>query len=212
MQDTGFTPGEAVGRMMEGNRRFTENTAQHPHQDQERRIVTSAQGQNPFAVVLSCADSRVPVEVICDRGVGDLFVVRVAGNVLGMNELGSVEYAVEHLGTPTFVVLGHKGCGAIKAVVEAGLLEGNLKDISERIFPSVSEVRKNHPALAHDALVNEVARLNVWKTIEEAFRSSEIIRKKVSAQELELVGALYDIESGKIEWMGTHFDQPRLLG
>ena len=211
MENPRIIPDEAVRMMKEGNRRFMDNELRHPHCDRGRRSTTSIEGQHPFAAVLACADSRVPVEVICDRGVGDLFVVRVAGNVLGMNELGSIEYAVEHLGAPVFVVMGHNKCGAVKAVVDEGLLEGNLRGISEKIIPAVEEVRRSQPGQAPGALVDEVARVNVWNTIADAFRSSETIRKKVKLGELELLGAFYDIDSGELEWMGTHPDQASLV-
>src|SRR5262245_36848791 len=118
--------------LKEGNSRFATGKSQHPHHDAERRSSTVAQGQEPFATVLGCSDSREPVELIFDRGVGDLFVVRVAGNVAGTSELASMEYGVGHLNTPLLIVMGHTKCGGVAAAVKAAALNGNLRAPHER--------------------------------------------------------------------------------
>lgn len=215
MENVRVSPDEAILMLKDGNARFVSDVSEYPNSGSARMALTSSQGQHPFACILACADSRVPVELILDRGIGDVFVVRVAGNVLGLSERGSVEYAVDVLGAPLFVVLGHTKCGAVKAVFQGGLLGGNLRALSEKILPAVEEVKKNSGSLenlSHEAqLMDESARVNVWNTIEDALLSSEAIRKKVTSQECKVIGALYDIDSGLVDWMGPHPRQKQLL-
>ncbi len=210
MEKATVMPDEAIRRLEEGNARYVGNTPQNPNRDQARRTLTS-KGQHPFAAFLSCADSRVPVELLCDAGIGDLFLVRNAGNVVGSNELGSIEYSVDHLGVSAFVIMAHSKCGAVKAVYDTGLLEGHLRGISERILPAVQEVKKNNPGQTEDSLVDQAAKINLWNAIGDAFTSSECIRNKVKSGDIKVVGAFYDIETGKIDWMGTHPKQSQLL-
>ena len=129
--------------LREGNARFAMGTPQHPHQDAERRAATAAQGQEPFATILACSDSRDPVELIFDRGVGDLFVVRVAGNVAGESELATVEYGVGHLNTPLLIVMGHTKCGAVTAVVKEAELHGHLLTLAKKIKPNTKASRSS---------------------------------------------------------------------
>lgn len=211
MGEATITPDQAIKKLEEGNTRYVGNIPQHPNRDQSRRTLTS-KGQHPFAAFLSCADSRVPVELLCDAGIGDLFLVRNAGNVVGSNELGSIEYSVDHLGVSVFVIMAHSKCGAVKAVYDAGLLDGNLRGISERILPAVEEIKKNNPGSTDDSLVDEAAKINLWNAIEDAFISSECIRNKVKSGDIKVVGAFYDINTGNIDWMGTHPKQTQLLG
>jgi carbonic anhydrase len=211
MQPSAITPDAAVKMLEEGNARYLANKQEHPHLGQDRRASTSSEGQRPFATVLSCSDSRVPVELLFDRGIGDVFVVRVAGNVVGPSELGSVEYAVDHLGTPVIVVLGHAQCGAVNAVVKEGLLPGNLRGLSEKILPAVEHTRKQHPGMGDAQLVHESVKTNVWKSIEDAFRASESIREKTKAGQLKVIGAFYHLDAGNVEWMGMHPEQAQLL-
>jgi len=151
------------------------------------------------------------VELIFDCGIGDIFVVRVAGNVLGNSELGSIEYAVDHLGVSLFLVLGHTKCGAVKAVCEAGLLDGNLRGISEKILPAVQEVDATSPGSTSDQKVTEAVKANVRNSIQLAFMSSKSIRLKALAEELMVMGAFYNIETGEVHWMGSHPEQERLV-
>jgi len=211
MEKLGIIPDQAIRMLASGNSRYMNGGLEHPHLGQARRTLTAMHGQSPFAAVLSCSDSRVPVELIFDCGIGDIFLVRVAGNVLGNNELGSLEYAVDHIGVSLVLVLGHTKCGAVKAVCESGLLEGNLRGISEKILPAVQQVDRTNPGLSIDQKITEAGRANVWNSIQLAFMSSKLIRRKVLAEELRLVGAFYDIETGEVRWMGNHPDQDRLL-
>lgn len=212
MHKSTVTPDEALKMLQEGNARFVQNSAQRPNCGEDRRKDTATHGQTPFATVLACSDSRVPAEHILDRGIGDIFVVRVAGNIIGGSELASVEYAVDHLGTPLFVVLGHTKCGAVTAVVQEGLLGGNLRGLSEKILPAVERAKHAHPGVSEDQLVIETVKANLWKVIEDAFATSSCLREKTKSGDLKVIGAVYDLHSGEIDWFGTHPQQDKLLG
>ena len=211
MEKPRIAPAEALRMLQKGNARYMSGGLEHPNLGQGRRTLTAMQGQRPFAGILSCSDSRVPVELIFDCGIGDIFVVRVAGNVLGNSELGSIEYAVDHLGISLFLVLGHTKCGAVMAVCEAGLLEGNLRGISEKILPAVQEVDATSQGATTDQKVTEAVKANVRNSIQLALMSSKSIRRKALAEELMVIGAFYDIETGEAQWMGNHPEQSRFL-
>ena len=130
------SPDQALARLMDGNRRYSQNKEQHPDETLARRMELQS-SQHPFAVILSCSDSRVPPELIFDQGLGDLFVIRVAGNIVDDDGLGSIEYAVEHLGTKLIVVLGHEKCGAVSAAVASETAPGHLTALFAAIRPSV---------------------------------------------------------------------------
>lgn len=207
----GVTPDQALSMLKEGNARFTSGALKHPNADQARRSQTASKGQHPFASVLSCSDSRVPVEILFDSGIGDIFTIRVAGNVADTDETGSIEYGVDHLGTPVLVVLGHTHCGAVTAVVENDQLHGNIPPLVDNIIPAVAKARAQHPDLKGDALIEEAVKANVWQAIDDMFKLSEAVRKHVKDGSVKVVGAIYDIDSGKIDWMGTHPQQEQLL-
>jgi len=207
---------KALNELRAGNNRFVSGETTHPHTDKET-LRTSIGGQHPFAFILSCSDSRVPVDLIFDRGVGDLFVVKVAGNVFGDDEIGSAEYAVEYLETPLLVVMGHNDCGMVKAVYEHGVLQGFLNAISKKIFPAVEAARTSEAAgneLGKPLFnaVDRAARINVWNAVEDALRISPVIRSRVKAGLCQLVGAFYWINTGEIDWMGQHPKQGEILG
>jgi len=208
----GLSADEALELLRLGNSRFVNGTPQHPYQNQERRTLTASEGQKPLAAVLACSDSRVPVEIIFDRGIGDIFVVRVAGNVAGVDEIGSIEYAGDHLGAPLLAVLGHSKCGAVTAVVENAPLHGCMPALGDKIKPAVEKAVKDNPGLSGEALVGPAIKGNVWQAMEDLFHQSQIIRDRVKAGQMKVVGALYDIESGKVEWLGPHPAQDQLLG
>lgn len=212
MHQSEISPEQAVRMLQEGNTRYVSGNLTHPNIGQDRRSLTSSQGQKPFAALLACADSRTPVELLLDQGIGDLFVVRVAGNTFGPSELGSTEYSVDHLGVSALVVFGHTKCGAVKAVYQDGILNGNLREISERILPAVEAAKKANPGLSEDDGVDAAAKENVWNAIETALSSSEIIKKKVKEHDLKVIGAFYDILTGEVEWMGSHPREAAILG
>jgi carbonic anhydrase len=208
---TAMTPEQALKAMTEGNARFVAGTLQGPRQNQERRCDTFANGQHPMAAVLSCADSRAPVELIFDQGIGDLFVIRVAGNVADTDEVGSIEYGVGHLGTPLVVVLGHSKCGAVTAVVEKSAVHGCVGQLVDNIVPAVEKAAKQNPSAKGAALIAAAARQNVWQSIEDLYGRSELLREEAKAGKIKVVGALYDLHSGTVEWMGAHPEESRLL-
>jgi carbonic anhydrase len=209
---SGTSASEALRLLKEGNSRYVDGKLQHPRQDRARRALTAAQGQHPLATVLTCSDSRVPAEIIFDQGIGDIFVIRVAGNVAATDEIGSIEYAVDHLATPVVVVLGHTQCGAVTAVVDDAKLTPNLANLLEPIKPAVDKAREANPQAAKDALLKAAIAANVHQAMEDMLRLSPVIREKVRDGRVQVVGALYDLDSGQIQWLGPNPDQEKLVG
>jgi len=203
--------GTALSRLKAGNARFAEGAVRHPHLDARLRHDLAAHGQHPFATVLSCSDSRVPVELLFDQGVGDLFVIRVAGNVVGQDEAGSIEYAVEHLHCPLLVVLGHRKCGAVTAAVKMASDTPNIEGLIKHIVPAVRAAREVAGDVSTAGLVDEAVRHNVWQSIAELIESSDLCRQAVRSGELAVVGAVYDIDSGDVAWLGRHPRESTLL-
>ncbi len=184
---------EALAMLLGGNERYVTAQMNYPHQTGEARQ-SLAGGQSPFAIILGCADSRVPPTVVFDQGLGDLFVIRLAGNVVDDMALGSIEYAAAHLHTPLLVVLGHSNCGAVGATVAGGELDGHLPSLAAAIQPAVDSV-KEAPG---DLLANAV-KANA-KMVAEQLRTSEpVLAGLVKAGSLKVVAAEYDLESGRIE-------------
>jgi carbonic anhydrase len=208
----GISADEALRLLKEGNARYVEGKPQHPRQDRVRRALTAAQGQHPLAAVLTCSDSRAPAEIIFDQGIGDLFVVRVAGNVAAADEIGSIEYAVDRRAAPLVVVLGHTQCGAVGAVLDDTKLPPNIANLVAPIKPAVDKAREANPQAAKDALLKAAITANVWQALEDMLRQSPIIREKVRDGQAQAVGALYDLESGQVQWLGPHPDQEKLVG
>ncbi|MEI6863358.1 MAG: carbonic anhydrase [Candidatus Omnitrophota bacterium] len=196
------TADDAVRFLKEGNKRFIAMKLEHPNLTVARREVAAIEAQQPFAIVLGCSDSRVPVEEVFDRGIGDIFVIRVAGNV-GMDSvvIGSAEYAAVHLGAPVIVVLGHTGCGAVKAAISGPPLEGSIREIQKKIEPVVSLVKKEHPDLEGDALTTAVVRANVVQTKQDLLASSPEITHMAADGKIRILTAVYDMSSGAIEWI-----------
>jgi carbonic anhydrase len=211
-------PDAALKLLVDGNRRFVDAATEGLRRDDTRRCETTVGGQHPFAAVLSCADSRVPAELVFDQGIGDLFVVRVAGNVADTDEIGTIEYGVDHLGTRLVVVLGHTKCGAVTAVVNsndshgsahgAAPLSPNLAGLLDNIAPAAEKARKNNPQLKGNALVAAAIRLNVMRSIEDLLAHSDSLRVAAQAGKIKLVGGVYDIHSGIIDWLGPHPTRP----
>jgi carbonic anhydrase len=208
----GISSDEALRILKEGNGRYVDGKPRHPHQDRERRALTAGQGQHPLAAVLSCSDSRVPPEVIFDQGIGDLFVVRVAGNVAATDEIGSIEYAVDYRATPLVVVLGHSHCGAVSAVVDDAKLPPNIAALLEPIKAAVAKAREDHPEAAKDVLLNAAIKDNVWQAIADMLGASPIIRDKVKDGQVRVLGAIYELDLGQVQWLGPHPEQDSLVG
>jgi carbonic anhydrase len=207
-----ITANEAIRRLRDGNTRYVLGKSIHPDSGAARRRATSEHGQHPFATVLGCSDSRVPVELLFDQGIGDLFVVRVAGNVCNLDEAGSIEYGTDHLGTPLLVVLGHTQCGAVTAVATGAELHGNIAPLAGSIRPAVAKAQETHPELRGADLIPAAIEANVWQAIEDLLRRSPLVSSRVREEKLKIVGAIYDLESGRVKWLGEHPRQKSLLG
>jgi carbonic anhydrase len=205
------TPDQALKQLAEGNIRFMGSMAEHPRTDLDRRCLTYTGGQHPVASVLSCSDSRAPVEILFDQGIGDLFSIRVAGNVADVDEIATIEYGVGHLHTPLIVVLGHTKCGAVTAVVDGAELHGNLAELTANIKPAAEAARKAHPDMHGAALVSQAIQANVWQAIADLIGRSDEIRGAVKDGKVKMVGAVYDIHSGAVLWLGEHPQQAALL-
>jgi len=191
----GATAASALAELKAGNGRHMKHHYAHPHQTASR-MHALADGQHPHAIVLSCSDSRVPPEIVFDQGLGDLFTVRVAGNVAGDAELASIEYAVEHLHVPLLVVMGHESCGAVAAAIEGGEAPGHIAALVGVIQPSVEKAR----ALPGDLSTNAV-RVNV-ETMVTALRSSHpILDQHVADGTLVIVGGVYSLKTGAVAWL-----------
>lgn len=178
-------------RLIDGNKRFAAGKSAFPDLEASRRAEL-VKAQNPFAVVLSCSDSRVPPEIIFDQGLGDLFTVRVAGNVFDDVVDGSIEYAVEHLGTKLIVVMGHESCGAVRAAIENSD-EAHIKTLAEAIKPAV-ERAKNKPG---DPAAN-VMRENVRLVVEQIRTNKPILERRIAEEKVRVVGAYYELQSGTV--------------
>lgn len=201
-------PAEALQMLKDGNERFVAGTAQNPRSDAARRALagSSNQGDYAYATVLSCSDSRVPVERLFDAGIMDLFIIRVAGNVADVDEAGSIEYGLAHVNTPVLVVLGHTQCGAVTAVTaevegHGHALERNIPPLVDNIAPAVRRAQAAHPGLAGKELVPFGIEENVWQSVEDLFMASPATRDLVKAGKVQVVGAIYDVGSGKVSWL-----------
>lgn len=205
------TPDEALKTLKDGNERFVSGAMKNPNKDQARRTLTASGGQHPYATILGCSDSRAPAEVLFDCGIGDIFVVRVAGNVADVDEIGTMEYGAGHLAVPLIVVLGHTQCGAVTAVMTDAHVGGSIPGLVSKITPVAQRIKKAGLRLPTEELVAMAIKENVWQGIENVLSRSEEIRHLVSAGKTKIIGALYDLETGKIAWMGEHPSQTELL-
>lgn len=196
---------EALKRLQDGNRRFVSDVQGRGTlvgQTQRSELVA---GQNPFAIILGCSDSRVPLEIVFDQGLGDLFVIRVAGNVVAPSQVGSVEFAVEQYGTPLVLVVGHTMCGAVIATLDdlsrpSENRSPNLHSIVSRIRPSIEALLDTEAAEHPDELLELAVRANIRASVDSLRHGSEIIEQLIDANELLVVGAEYSIETGIVEF------------
>jgi len=202
------SPSEILQMLKDGNERFSAGTSTYPHGDPARIGLadTSDQGNYAYATVLSCSDSRVPVELIFDAGIMDLFVVRVAGNVCDTDEIGSIEYGLAHVKTPVLVVLGHTRCGAVTAVSQAmgghgDKLERNIPPLVDTIVPAVKRAMEQHQDLHGDAIVPFAIEENVWQAVEDLFMNSPAVRDLHKSGKVLVTGAIYDLATGKVSWL-----------
>jgi carbonic anhydrase len=188
---------EAVKRLLEGNRRYITEKNSAIHRTAQRRTEVS-KGQHPFAVIVGCSDSRVPPEILFDQGIGDLFVVRSAGNVVDDIAIGSIEYAVEHLGVQLVMVLGHERCGAVDATLKGGAVGGKLQSIVDAIKPAVEKAKaKGQTSLGCDLLCSSV-KSNARMVAEKLRKSSPVLTDPIENGILRVVGAYYELDSGLV--------------
>lgn len=192
---------KAIQLLIDGNKRFMGTKQANLDLGSTKRNAL-LKGQKPFAAILSCSDSRVPPELIFDQGLGDLFIIRNAGNIIDVISLGSVEYAVEHLHTPLLVVLGHQQCGAVTATVEGEEAPGSIKAIVEKIAPSVAKAKAAVGEVAKEELVEQAIKENITATIKE-IENSPIIKHALANGQLTLVGAEYQLETGEVQWLNA---------
>jgi len=206
--------GEALARLREGNRRFVANETTRSTLSSEARRAELLTRQSPFAIILGCSDSRVPAELVFDQGFGDLFVIRVAGNVVAPSQVGSVEFAAARFGTRLVVVMGHSQCGAIIAALEelqgrASTQSRNLRSIVDRVRPSVENVLAGRRLDARDggdddrgddALIRDAVRANVRASVDHLRHGSELLEQLIRTDGLRVVGAEYSLESGVVEF------------
>lgn len=196
-----ISPGQAIQLLKDGNARWFSGKMEHPNHDEERRRTTAREGQNPFATVLTCSDSRVAPVVLFDVGIGDVFQVRVAGNVSGPDVLGSIAFAVHELGTPVVVVLGHTGCGAVQAALGGELPDGAIVPLVEKLKPVVEQARSECPHCGAMALTDHAAAINVARVRDEILRDSQVVREAVEEGHTVVLGAMYDLDSGEVTWL-----------
>lgn len=198
---------EAITRLKEGNQRFVAGVRSVDAIVKQMNLADHAQGQAPFAIVLGCSDSRVPAEIIFDQSLGDLFVIRVAGNIVAPSQVGSVEFAAETFGTPLVIVLGHTRCGAINATLD--LLEKPAAEQSSNVMSIVNRIRPAVEPLFHTELRNDREKLvpacihaNIMASTNHLSHGSEILEQLVQQGKLKIVGAEYSLETGEV----TFFD------
>jgi len=200
---------EALERLQDGNRRFVSDSRHRGAMIGQARRNELVAEQKPFAVILGCSDSRVPLEIIFDQGLGDLFVIRVAGNVVAPSQVGSVEFAVEQFGTSLVLVVGHSNCGAVIATLDdmnrpTENRSPNLRSIVNRIRPSIEPLLDTDIAAQPEELLKQSVRANVRASVEGLRHGSEIIEQLVANDNLLVVGAEYSIETGVVDFLDGH--------
>ena len=195
-----YTADQALARLKEGNARFVAGEARFPTVQKEV-LAALAKEQHPFATILGCSDSRVPPELIFDAGFGELFVIRVAGNVLGTEILGTLQYAGRHLGTPLFVVLGHESCGAVTAAVDTlfhgARLESRIEALLANITSGLAALDSKQP---REALLHAAVEANVRHTIRQLAATPEA-KARLAEGHMRLIGAVYEIKSGRVTFL-----------
>ncbi len=185
----------AKHKLAEGNKRFVSCQMIHPNNSSQTRSEL-ANGQHPFAVIISCSDSRVPPEMVFDQGLGDLFVIRTAGEVVDDIALASIEYAVEHLGVKLVIVMGHQKCGAVDAAVKGGKLPPHLNKLIAAINPSVAKAKKQKGDLLHNAIHENVNRI-----VMQLNTSKPVLEEFVHEHKLNIIGAYYNLDSGVVDFL-----------
>lgn len=196
---------EALRRLREGNRRFVSDDPRDDTATSRARRNELAAGQEPFAIILGCSDSRVPAEIVFDQGLGDLFVIRVAGNIVASSQVGSVEFAAARFSTRLVVVLGHSQCGAVLATLEelqrpTGNQSRNLRSIVDRVRPSVEALLATELRHDPDALVRQAVRANIRVSANHLRHGSQVLEQLIQSDGLLVVGAEYCLETGAVDF------------
>lgn len=199
------TSEQALQCLKDGNQRFVDGESTISKTLTHSQRVEIAQGQNPFAIILGCSDSRVPAELIFDQGFGDLFVIRVAGNIVAPSQVGSVEFAAEQYDCSVVVVLGHSHCGAIQATIDVltqpeKRSSGNLLSIVNRVRPSVEILMQTELKHDLDKLSKHAVRSNVFASVNQLRHGSAVLENLIAQGKLKIVGAEYSLETGKVEF------------
>lgn len=196
-----LTPNDALTILMDGNARFVNGISKN--KNFLSRVVETGSQQKPFAAILSCMDSRAPVEILFDQGIGDVFSVRIAGNVVSENVLGSLEYAAGVSGSKLIMVMGHTNCGAVKGACDH-VEFGNLTGLLNKIQPAVSagDAAGGEKNSKNDAFVEDVTRINIQNSINSILQQSEVIRNLTEEGKIRLVGAIYNVSKGTVEILG----------
>jgi carbonic anhydrase len=198
---------EALARLQAGNRRFVAELQSVGNKSNYGRRTLVAEAQSPFAIILGCSDSRVPAEIIFDQGLGDLFVIRVAGNIVAPSQIGSVEFAASKFGTPLVVVLGHSQCGAILATLDylreptAHEHSVNSRSIVERIRPAVEKLVDSENPDDPEMLLKSAVRANVKASVDQLRYGSNLLEQLIDDEELRIVGAEYSLQTGAVEFL-----------
>jgi carbonic anhydrase len=189
-------PAEAISKLKEGNGRYASGNLQHPAQTTERRAEL-AKSQHPFAIILSCSDSRVPPEIVFDQGLGDLFIVRVAGNVINDENLGSIEYGVDILGARLIVVLGHQSCGAVDAAIKTIAAKGKAPGHIQSLVTAIKPVVDSTPKGDLDATI----KANVKHVVDALRSSTPILKAKVDSGQVQVFGGYYSLDTGAVTFL-----------
>ncbi|OKH55533.1 carbonic anhydrase [Calothrix sp. HK-06] len=191
-ENEAISPDAALERLLDGNKRFIQQKSQHPHQS-KIRLEEIAQAQHPFATILSCADSRVSGEILFDQGMGDLFDIRIAGNIVTPEALGSIEYAAVELSCPLIMVLGHERCGAVTAAVKGEPLPGLMGTFVNSIKPAIKDIKGFSKQTVEKAVVE-----NVKYQVEKMRDSSQLLSQLIDVSKLKIVGGRYDLDTGEV--------------
>jgi len=195
----GISADEALQKLMDGNQRYVESKMGACSSSDATAREKLATSQHPYAIILSCSDSRVPPELIFDKALGEIFVVRVAGNVADPIVLGSIEYAAEHLGSPLIMVLGHERCGAVTAAVDAkGKPEGNIGAIVKEIQPSAKKAKEIKKGKSHEEVVDCAVTVNVKSVAASLTKRSKVLAEQLKEGKIKIVAARYDLDDGKV--------------
>lgn len=198
-----LTAQDALQRLKQGNQNFVKGETQYQMLSQLERAELATQSQNPFAIILGCSDSRVPAEMVFDQGLGDLFVIRVAGNIVAPSQVGSVEFAAEHYQCPLVVVLGHSQCGAIQATIDSlqhpeKTASRNLMSIVNRVRPAVEMLFQTELAQDTEKLCKHAVRANVFASVNQLRHGSAVLENLIEKGQLAIVGAEYSLETGEV--------------